>query len=89
MESFPCSGEINFKVKDTENSINSVKKHFAAMGECHHTDNTDGLSIEFSEWRLNLRGSNTEPLLRLNIESHKNNKLVKQKVKLVSNPIKS
>ena len=64
---FPCSGEINFKVADTQVTIQKIFDHFADQNPV--IDQTDGVSLDFSIWRLNVRASNTEPLLRLNIES--------------------
>lgn len=78
LEAFPCSGEINYKVEDTQASIETVRSHFASLNP--KTDNTDGISLEFSNWRLNLRASNTEPLLRLNVEAQGNSQLVNQRV---------
>ncbi len=67
IERFPCSGEINFKVEDTQKTIQKIFDHFADLNPA--IDQTDGVSLDFGEWRLNVRASNTEPLLRLNIES--------------------
>lgn len=78
MTAYPCSGEINYKVEDTQASIETVRAHFASLNP--EIDNTDGLSLEFSDWRLNLRASNTEPLLRLNVESRGNQQTVEQRV---------
>lgn len=64
---FPCSGEINFKVADTQVTIQNIFDHFADQNPA--IDQTDGVSLDFGAWRLNVRASNTEPLLRLNIES--------------------
>ena len=64
---FPCSGEINFTVQDTALTIQKIVEHFAAQQP--QIDQTDGISLDFGVWRLNVRASNTEPLLRLNIES--------------------
>ncbi len=64
---FPCSGEINFKVADTQVTIQKIFDHFADQNPV--IDQTDGVSLDFGIWRLNVRASNTEPLLRLNIES--------------------
>lgn len=66
---FPCSGEINFKVADTQVTIQKIFDHFANQNPA--IDETDGVSLNFGAWRLNVRASNTEPLLRLNIESRK------------------
>jgi phosphomannomutase len=83
---FPCSGEINFKVKNVADAIQTIKAHF--MPELPIVDYTDGLSMSFADWRFNLRGSNTEPLLRLNIETRANKALVQQKLDEISSLIK-
>ena len=67
IERFPCSGEINFKVTDTQVTIQKIFDYFADQKPV--IDQTDGVSLDFGVWRLNVRASNTEPLLRLNIES--------------------
>lgn len=64
---FPCSGEINFKVKDLKETIARILAHYEPLNP--EIDTTDGISLNFGEWRFNVRASNTEPLLRLNIES--------------------
>lgn len=84
---FPCSGEINFKVANVAEAIAKIQQHF--MAETIVVDTTDGLSMTFADWRLNLRGSNTEPLLRLNLESRANAILVQQKVDEISQVILS
>ncbi|MES1986715.1 MAG: phosphomannomutase CpsG [Pseudomonadota bacterium] len=84
---FPCSGEINFKVADVADAIQKIKDHF--IDQALALDDTDGLSFTFNQWRFNLRGSNTEPLLRLNIESRGDWELVQQKVDEISNLIHS
>ncbi|WP_180017882.1 MULTISPECIES: phosphomannomutase CpsG [unclassified Acinetobacter] len=66
---FPCSGEINFKVADTQATIQKIFDHFADQNPI--IDYIDGVSLNFGAWRLNVRASNTEPLLRLNIESRR------------------
>jgi len=67
MAAFPCSGEINFKVADAKAAVERVMAHFAAQAPA--LDHTDGISADFGDWRFNLRSSNTEPLLRLNVEA--------------------
>ena len=62
------SGELNYHVKDVKATIEKVKEKFHGEGT---EDFTDGYSLETPEWRFNIRGSNTEPLLRLNIEARK------------------
>ncbi|ELY3113366.1 phosphomannomutase CpsG [Acinetobacter baumannii] len=64
---FPCSGEINFKVVDTQTTIQKIFDFYADQNP--QIDRTDGVSLDFGTWRFNVRASNTEPLLRLNIES--------------------
>lgn len=67
---FPSSGEINFRVDDAPRALARVK---VALGqEALGIDRLDGLSMSFADWRLNLRSSNTEPLLRLNVETRGN-----------------
>ena len=67
IERFPVSGEINTEVADTDAAIRRVEAHFADLP--HDTDRCDGVGMDFGDWRFNLRASNTEPLLRLNVES--------------------
>ena len=62
------SGELNYHVKDIKAVIEKVKERYHGEGQ---EDYTDGYSLETAEWRFNIRGSNTEPLLRLNIEARK------------------
>jgi phosphomannomutase len=62
------SGELNYRVKDIKAVIEKVKEKFHGEGT---EDFTDGYSLESADWRFNIRGSNTEPLLRLNIEARK------------------
>ncbi len=66
MAAFPCSGEINFET-DAAAATARILDHYLPLGP--KRDDTDGVSLEFPDWRFNLRRSNTEPLLRLNIES--------------------
>ncbi|WP_215397591.1 phosphomannomutase CpsG [Rheinheimera oceanensis] len=64
---FPSSGEINFTLNDPKAAIERVLQHY--MADALVVDRTDGISLEFAEWRFNLRSSNTEPVVRLNVES--------------------
>ncbi len=64
---YPCSGEINYRVDDVKQTIERILSHYLPQGP--KIDRTDGVSAEFADWRFNLRGSNTEPLLRLNVEA--------------------
>ena len=65
-DAYPCSSEINYKVEDVSKTLSNIENYYKPQGAV--IDYTDGLSIEFSDWRFNVRGSNTEPLLRLNLE---------------------
>jgi phosphomannomutase len=67
MTLFPASGEINRKVDDAATALSTLEKRY--QDRAISTDHTDGLSMEFADWRFNLRASNTEPLVRLNVES--------------------
>ncbi len=68
MGKYPCSGELNYSVQHAQSDIEAVKRHFRNHA-IRPIDATDGLGMEFADWRFNLRASNTEPLLRLNVES--------------------
>ncbi len=66
---YPVSGELNFTIHESaEKVIRVVEKHFAGHNDVN-ISRIDGLSMEFEQWRFNLRASNTEPLLRLNVEA--------------------
>jgi phosphomannomutase/phosphomannomutase/phosphoglucomutase len=67
MAAFPASGEINRRLENPAASIAAIEATYA--GDALSLDRTDGLSLEFADWRFNLRCSNTEPLVRLNVES--------------------
>ena len=77
---FPSSGEINKVVECADTTINHVEKKYSALANAR-IDRTDGLGIEFPEWRFNLRKSNTEPLIRLNVEAKGSKALMKEKTK--------
>ena len=85
---YPVSGEINTEVADTQLAISRVEAHFANLP--HETDRCDGLGMDFGAWRFNLRGSNTEPLLRLNVESRADAELMARRrdeiLDLISQP---
>ncbi|WP_027713656.1 phosphomannomutase/phosphoglucomutase [Dickeya chrysanthemi] len=70
MRLFPCSGEINFKVKSSDEVIDFITKKYS--NQCKEESKVDGISFSCDNWRFNLRTSNTEPLLRLNIETKGN-----------------
>jgi len=78
MRLFPASGEINRQLtSDARSILERVRAQY--QQSAHTIDYTDGLSIEFPEWRFNLRGSNTEPLVRLNVESRGSEPLMREK----------
>lgn len=66
MEKFPCSGEINRKVADSAAVLAAIEAKYAEGGQ---VDKLDGLSIDYDNWRFNVRVSNTEPVMRLNVET--------------------
>lgn len=74
---FPSSGEINSKITDPKGAIDRVLNAF--KGEAENIDHTDGISVECADWRFNLRSSNTEPVVRLNVESRGDEALTEQK----------
>ena len=78
-QKFPSSGEINFTIKNPEKMIEKVLKYF--QDQYLFYDYFDGLSVVFEDWRFNLRISNTEPLVRLNIETKKNLNLLNNRIK--------
>ncbi|MCP4469518.1 MAG: phosphomannomutase [Gammaproteobacteria bacterium] len=77
IQRYPCSGEINTQVADSDVAIKRVETHYASLP--HEIDRTDGVSMDFGEWRFNLRASNTEPLLRMNVETRANTALMEQR----------
>lgn len=79
---FPCSGEINFKVADTDTALSRVADNLARDNP--YIEELDGLSMAFNDWRFNLRASNTEPLLRLNVESRGRRDLMTAMTRYVS-----
>lgn len=74
---FPASGEINRTIADPTQVLAAVQQHYADTAKA--IDFTDGLSMEFAQWRFNLRCSNTEPLVRLNVESRGDASLMQKK----------
>jgi phosphomannomutase len=94
MRRFPCSGEINRRIPDVPGAIAAVQAHYASQAtSVDHTDGlsmefegtaggaggTVGTGVGEGAWRLNLRGSNTEPLIRLNVESRGSAALMQDK----------
>lgn len=75
IENYPCSGEINSTVANVPATLAAVEERYSD-GEI---DKLDGLSVEFATWRFNLRGSNTEPVIRLNVETRGDKALLEEK----------
>jgi len=86
MQLFPCSGEINFEVRDTALVLDVVLAHYLPQGPT--VDYTDGIGLSFPEWCFNIRGSNTEPLLRLNVETRNDEKGLQEHVEELSQLIR-
>jgi phosphomannomutase len=76
VSNYPCSGEVNSTVTDVPTVLKKVEELYAEGGKI---DRIDGLSIEYPTWRFNLRGSNTEPVIRLNVETRADDALMKAK----------
>lgn len=77
MAAYPCSGEINRRVQDAPALLRRVREEYAPRAL--RGDDLDGVNLEFSDWRFNLRMSNTEPLLRLNVETRGERALLEDK----------
>ncbi|MDG2176073.1 MAG: phosphomannomutase [Gammaproteobacteria bacterium] len=80
---FPASGEINREVADAQAVIDKVLAHY--KDDAIDVDYTDGVGVSFDNWRFNLRMSNTEPVIRLNVESRGDIKLMKKKTEEILN----
>jgi phosphomannomutase len=77
IQAYPSSGEINLKLENPAEAIEHVRLTYDQVAR--DFDATDGVSMEFDAWRFNLRSSNTEPVVRLNVESKGNELLMQQK----------
>ncbi len=86
MESYPCSGEINSKVKDADEVLARIEAEYGSKGK---VTKIDGLSVEYDNWRFNLRKSNTEPVIRLNVETRQDTSLMKAKTDELLNKIRA
>ena len=76
MRKYPCSGEINSKVRDADKVLARIEAEYGKQGK---VEKIDGLSVEFANWRFNLRKSNTEPVIRLNVETRQDEDLMREK----------
>lgn len=86
IEAYPCSGEINMTVSDAKTVLDAVLKNFE--GQDFKFDDTDGIGLDFDNWRFNIRSSNTEPLLRLNLETRGDYALMEKKRDMLIDLIK-
>ncbi|MBC6428880.1 MAG: phosphomannomutase [Cellvibrionales bacterium] len=78
VQAYPCSGEINFRVNEVAAVMERVLRRFER--DATHIDRTDGIGMDFADWRFNLRASNTEPLLRLNVEARGDRSLMERQL---------
>jgi phosphomannomutase len=85
IKNFPCSGEINSRIDNPKEKLLQLKEKYSD-GEI---DEVDGISVAYDNWRFNVRMSNTEPLLRLNVESKGDENLMKEKTEELLNFIRS
>ncbi|MDM3872402.1 phosphomannomutase [Porticoccus sp. W117] len=76
-KAYPCSGEINSRIQNTEAVLAELTERYGSQAKAE--DRTDGLSLDMGEWRFNVRMSNTEPVVRLNVESRGNPELMREK----------
>lgn len=76
IKAFPASGEINLKIQQPNLALEKIEAIYA--GRANTIDKTDGLTMEFDNWRFNLRTSNTEPVVRLNVEARNDLELMKK-----------
>ena len=76
-EAYPASGEINRRLKDPDAALGEIEKKYLETAK--GVDRTDGLSLDMGKWRFNLRKSNTEPVIRLNVESRGDRALMEEK----------
>ncbi|MFP1734751.1 phosphomannomutase CpsG [Lonsdalea quercina] len=84
---FPCSGEINYRVDNTDNILSLIEKKYGESAVAKHC--IDGLSLEFNDFRFNVRVSNTELLLRLNVETRSDKGLLAHELKKLDLIIKN
>ncbi len=77
MLAYPCSGELNFEVANVDSTLRRITEAFESQAQ--KRDETDGISLEFADWRFNLRASNTEPVIRLNVETRGDAELLERR----------
>jgi len=79
MAAYPASGEINTQIKDPAALMEAAEERY--KGQAEQIDHIDGLSMDFGQWRFNLRKSGTEPVVRLNVESRGDQRLMEEKTR--------
>jgi phosphomannomutase len=84
---YPISGELNYRVPDSRAALAAIESRYAP--DALKVDRTDGLSLEYADWRFNLRTSNTEPLIRLNVEARGSLELMRAKTDELLGVLKS
>ena len=82
---YPSSGEINFKVEDAQTVISRIENY--NWQELFEINRIDGIDMVFEQWRLNIRSSNTEPVIRLNVESRQNEGLLLKQLAIIKSLI--
>ena len=87
MRRFPASGEINRQVNDAAATLQKLHDQYA--GDALSVEDIDGYGFEFDDWRFNIRMSNTEPVVRLNVESRGDEVLMKEKTQEVLSILES
>lgn len=87
MAAYPSPGEINIKLADAKSAIQRVRDAYEP--DSLNVDLTDGISLEFENWRFNLRSSNTEPVVRLNVETRADKKLMLEKTEEILSFLKN
>ena len=86
MERYSISGEINSKVKDADEVLKRIETEYGPQGK---VTKIDGLSVEFDNWRFNLRKSNTEPVIRLNVETRQDEALMRKRTEELLSKIRA
>lgn len=87
MKAYPASGEINSLLENPKQAISNILEKYKK--DAISIDHTDGISLEFENWRFNLRSSNTEPVVRLNVESRDNTELMVEKTNEILSLLRS
>ena len=87
INAYPASGEINSSIDNQAEAIKKVLQRYSP--DALSIDYIDGISVEFEKWRFNLRTSNTEPVVRLNVESRGDVNLMNEKTKEILSILQS